>query len=227
LPPPPPTPEKYSALSTNYLPMDFTTATPSEIQSAISTAAGEIKNSSSPLPYAFNVVDANNNPIDFPIFATAIGLKLPSSTLGLLGDNFLLYLYKDNDNTRLSLSVSLKGSPTDVSAQILKTEKTLIDDSTPLFLNTAPEIKGTVFNNGSYKNNVIRYFNLNKGETLSLDYVIIGDQLVISTSKNTTHAVIDKLLANKTSALPQTSTENTEKTPDTSANSPVDTSQTN
>ena len=64
--------EKYSSTKPNYLSLDFTTISSEDIKKTIVNLAEELKTiSQERASYEFVVVDANNKPVAFPIFATA------------------------------------------------------------------------------------------------------------------------------------------------------------
>ena len=184
--------EKYSINKPNYLVIDPATSSDIEIKATISSVADELKNLSSQSPYEFIIVDANNNPVAFPIFATAAKLNLSPIILTSLGENFSLFVYNDNGNTRLGFSVATSKTPTVVS-ELQKQEKTLVTDLSFLFINAIPEIKNGSFNTSVYNGSIIRYFNVNQQKDLSIDYAVKDSQLIIASSKNTERAILDKL----------------------------------
>lgn len=191
---PVPEPEKYSSEKPNYLSLDIANTSAEEIKKRISDIAEEIKTvSEKQPPYEFLVVDTNNNPVAFPIFATAAKLNLSPIILKNLAEPFSLFLYNDNGNERLSLVVNIKDKKA-LASELLKQEKTLLTDASLLFLNEKPEITKGAFQDNIHKNIPIRFFNVNKEITLSIDYAIVNDKLVISASKNTIRSIIDKLI---------------------------------
>jgi len=187
------TTEKYSSEKPNYLSLDIATLSSEDIKKAIADVAEELKTTAKKqLPYEFMVVDMNNNPVAFPIFAIAAKLNLSPIILKNLGENFSLFLYNDNGNERLSVVVGIKDKKI-LASELLKQEKTFTTDASFLFLNEKSEITKGSFQNSSYKNNSIRFLNVNSQITMSIDYVIINDKLVIATSKNTVRVIIDNL----------------------------------
>jgi hypothetical protein len=189
--------EKYSSVNPNYLTLDLTTLSSEDIKAIIVSVAGEVKESSTQTPYEFVVVDANNNPVAFQIFAIAAKLNLSPAVLNTLGENFSLFIYNDSGNTRLSLAADIKSAQKKdfLAAELLKEEKTLPADTAFLFLDTQPErLKGD-FASSIYNNNAIRFINLDSQRTLSIDYTLQDNKLFIGTSKNTLRAVLDKITA--------------------------------
>ena len=187
--------EKYSSENPNYLVLDIATLSSEEIKTKLSDTAKELLlDSAKQVPYEFTVVDANNNPIAFPIFATAIKLNLSASILSSLGEKFSLFIYGDSANTRLSLAIDI--IKTDIlKTELLKQEKTFIPAAMFLFMDETPKILNGAFKDSLYKNVPIRFFNVNSQITMSIDYAFINNKLIIATSKNTMRAMIDKLTA--------------------------------
>lgn len=186
----PPT-EKYSDSKANYLILDISTASADSIHSSIETLLTDLKEKSSSSLYEFIPVDANNNPIAFPIFATAAKFNLSPTLLSTLGGTFSLFIYNDNGIQHLGLSANIKKQDL-FAKEIVKQEKTFIADASFLFFNATPEVKTGQFGNGKYKDFSTKYLNLNKQETLSIDYTSNNSQFFIGTSKNTLRAIIDR-----------------------------------
>ena len=186
--------EKYSSEKPNYLPLDITTISSEDIQKTITSVAEELKAMpiDNQLHYEFVIVDANNNPIAFPIFATAAKFNLSPAVLKNLGENFSFFLYNDNGNERLSVVVTIKDKGLLVTA-LQNQEKTFINDASFLFLNEKPEKTTGSLQNSTYKSATIRFFNLNNQLTLSIDYTTVNTDLIIATSKDTMRAIIDFL----------------------------------
>lgn len=193
--------EKYSPEKPNYLIINPAVMSSDEIKSAILAITAEIKNSvsQSQLPYEFIVVDANNNPISFPIFAITAKLNLSQTLLSSLGDKFSLFIYNDSSNMRLGLAIAAPKTAI-VSTELSKQEKTFATDASFLFLDTAAEIKTGTFSTSTYNKTNIKYFNVNQQKNMSIDYALINSQLIIGTSKNTERAIIDKLAAKEVSS---------------------------
>ena len=189
--------EKYSSEKPNYLSLDIATLSSEDIQKEITDVAEELKSTAKKqLPYEFVVVDTNNNPVAFPIFAIAAKLNLSSAILKNLGENFSLFFYNDNDNERLSAVIDIKDKQI-LATELSKQEKTFIADASFLFLNETPEITKGSFQESTYANIPVRFFNVNSQITMSIDYAIVNDKLIIATSKNTVRAIIDNLMAQK------------------------------
>jgi hypothetical protein len=151
-------------------------------------------------------VDSNNNPIAFPIFATAAKLNLAPTLLSSLGEDFSLFIYNDNNNIRIGLSIAISKSNI-LAAELQKQEKTFVTDASFLFLDAKPETLTGIFTTTDYKNTTVHYLNVNPQKNLSIDYAIIGSQIMLATSKNTGRAILDKLFKGITNTA-TTKTEN-------------------
>lgn len=183
--------EKYSQKNPNFLVIDIATSSSSDIKNTITSVASELKEITPQVPYEFIVVDNNNNPITFKSFAAATSLTLSPALLSTLGENFSLFIYNDNNNGRVGLSIPALEAAT-LTTELQKQEKTFATDLSFLFLDAAPEIKNGAFATTEYNNTVLHYFNLSPRGDLSVDYAVFNSQLIISTSKNTARALLDK-----------------------------------
>ena len=69
----------------------------------------------------------------------------------------------------------------------------MAEDLRPIFLDHQLEEPATEeFQDNTYKNVNIRYLNFSD-PSLTLDYAIVGDYLVITTSRESMYGVIDRL----------------------------------
>jgi len=187
--------KKYTSEKPNYLSLNIAALSPEDIKKAILGVVEELKSMpESQTPYEFIVVDVNNNPVTFPIFANAAKLGLSASALSNLGESFSLFIYNDAENWRLSFAADTTKKDA-LAAVLLKQEKTLITDTSFLFLDEKPEIITGLFRDSKYKGASIRFFNVNSQITMSIDYSIVNNKLIVATSKNTIRAIIDQLIA--------------------------------
>jgi len=184
--------EKYSSENPNYLSIDTESDSAEDISQLLIQTASEIKESKNSGPFEFIVTDANNNPLSFSIFAYLSKINLSSETLNSFGESFSLYLYTDNENVRLGVAANVQDTEA-ISSEMSGEESALVSGLQPFFLNNSFSETGKSFNTGQYKNFQIRYINLNEDNTLSVDYSIIENQLVIGTSKNTARAIIERI----------------------------------
>ncbi len=213
----------YSATNPNYMNIDIANADGVAIKNTIDQYAHNVSASKATAPIEFSVVDLQNNPISFSTFAKKIGLDLSSAVMSDLGDDFSLYIYNDQSNTRLGLIVSAK-NPTGLKTALLTEEKTLPSDLQALFLDSDYSINsGKVFASSAYDGADVRYENIVSPEDLSVDYTVFNNSLMIGTTEMTLRAMIDKI----SSANIQTNQDNTSASmPSSSANQAGATSNT-
>lgn len=202
-----PQPQKYSWEKPNYLSFDLEVTTAKEIKEKIIEVASEIKEMGAAKPVEFIITDANNNPVDFSIFSIHAGLKTGTIT-NYLGNKFSLYIYPDSagNRTALAIDLDLKNKDIDLEkakAQMKSQEKTLVDNFSFLLLDNIPaKTIVPAFKDSQKQNYPIRYVNLDANGIgdLSLDYAFAENQLVISTSKNTSWAILDLIYTQATRA---------------------------
>lgn len=183
--------EKYSATKPNYLTLDML-AEAEETKKSISAIALELKEMTPSTAYEFLIVDKENNPIDFSVFAKNLNLTLSQNLISSLEKDFSFFIYNDNGNIRTGFSVSMKDR-IGLSKLMILQEKTLASDLSSLFLGAKPEQSSvSAFKDNSYNSYATRYLNLNTQEKLSIDYALTEDKLVLGTSMETMRAIIDK-----------------------------------
>lgn len=209
---------KYSQDKPNYLTIDPSTQDSEQIKNAFIKVENEIKslNGSSTSPYEFIIVDTNNNPVAFPIFATAAKINLSQNVLTSLAPEFSVYFYNDNSNIRLAIASKISKKD-QLMKELLLQEKNFPVAASFLFLDAQPDTKTGAFATSSYKNNSIRFLNVNAAKNLSIDYTTTPSQLIIATSKNTIRAVLDILEKQKQtevqSSSPSTTSATVQKNP--------------
>lgn len=209
-PAPAPAP-KYSAEKPNYLPIDINTIGATEIKAAFLKVSDELKTETMKSPYEFIVVDSNNNPIAFPIFATASKFNLSPAVLSSLGSDFSVYFYNDGSKPRMGFNIQISNKET-LSKELIKQEKTFLTDADFIFLNNVAENKTGVFATSVYGQHSVRFLNTNAAKDLSVDYSITDSRFTISSSKNTERAILDKIDNEKVSTketTPKSSTSST------------------
>lgn len=175
-----------------YLSVDIENSSAESIKQLFVKTAAEVKESESASPAEFILSDTNNNPVAFPIFAITSGINLPPNVLSNLEENFSLYFYNDEGNSRLGLAVKLKDREK-INSEIALEEKNLVNDLSLFFMDNAVEEKNKTFSSSQHGDFQIRYVNLNQANNLSLDYAVTENYLVIGTSKNTLRAVLEEL----------------------------------
>lgn len=208
---------KYSNEKPNYLVLDLTVLNAQQIKNEFIEISDEFKNIKTDYPYEFLVVDANNNPVSFPIFAMAAKLNLSEAVLNNLGNEFSVYFYNDQSNSRIGLNVNVTNK-TNLAKEFTKQEKTLVNDASFLFLNNVIEVKNAPFADSTYNSYKIRFTNVNANKDLSLDYALTEKNLIVGTSKNTLRLILDKYTGDQKNSQMQSTKSQASVTPDTSNN---------
>ncbi len=122
--------------------------------------------------------------------------------------SFLLFIYTQapadsspfsgsQNEGRAGLAMEFKDSVdlAVVSQSLKNIESSLLRSAGVLFLNENISLPATVnFSNNIYREIPIRYFNIT-GPGLSFDYAFVGRKLLITTSRESMYAAIDRLLA--------------------------------
>lgn len=142
----------------------------------------------------FLLVDENNKPILFNDFVEKFKISLSLDIINNLEvNNFSLFLYKKDNIKRIGLAINIKNKEL-LKAGLLKNEKTLLTSLNSLFIyDKISNVVDLEFKVSKYKENQIRYVNLNTTMDLSIDYVIIDNYLVIATNKDSGRLIMDKL----------------------------------
>lgn len=180
----------------NYLPLDVATFSPEEIKAAIISLINKTEATETASFNEFKVVDTNNNPIGFPVFAAATKINLPATILNELDQDFSLFIYKNNNLSRIALSVTTKENNT-LPEKMLAQEKTLPTDLEFLFLESKPILSGNVFKSGAYKDASVRYLNFSSPSSTSIDYSIFKNSLLIGTCQDALRMAVDNLSLEK------------------------------
>lgn len=197
-PEPEPTPEPVVAKFSTDKPNDLQinpAFNKTQIQDVIEQSGVAIAQAKIATPVEFVVSDQNNNPLTFKVFAKQMELTLSQNLLNQLGDKFSLFVYyhaQDNDyRTGLAIDIKSAGS----LKNILKNEEAkFISEIEPIYILSFGQSSNDTPYKGSLYNGVeIRYKNIQDPESLSLDYAIFNDKLVIGTTKMTFRSIIDYL----------------------------------
>jgi len=123
------------------------------------------------------------------------GLGIPVSPYAFaeMKDNYNLLYFNQESGKRLALIIETNNSQ-NLKNQMLLWEPTLLDDFKNFYPVQNPgQSASKNFLDDTYKGVLIRYKNL-PSPTLTLNYTILGNFLVISTSKETMYSIIDRVL---------------------------------
>lgn len=121
-----------------------------------------------------------------------LNISISDSIANSFAEEYLVFFYAEKQGNRLGIISKINNSEL-VKEQLESWEETMIQDLTPVFLNedVGESIEGD-FQDGLYQEINIRYQNFSNS-SFALDYAIAKDYLIITTSKDSTYAVIDKL----------------------------------
>jgi hypothetical protein len=180
----------FSTESPNYLSLNTQTSNPQSIRDTLIQTAKQAVDIQNNKLIEFLVTDENNTPLSFEKFASLSNISLSQSVVSLLGEAFSLFVYVDNQTPHIGLSITLKDK-NQLQMAMKQEEPHLIQELSPLFLDDTPTISIGIFNNGIYKNTALRFINLHPETSLSLDYAILENNLVIGTSMSMHHALLD------------------------------------
>lgn len=219
--------EKYSSATPNYLSFDPAKEALLDLNKTLNLIAADLKEKASGSIYEFTIVDSNNNPVVFPIFAAAVKANISPALLDKLEENFSIFFYNDSGDIHLALNTTITDKNA-VIAEMLKEEKNITTDASFLFLEPLPKTTIGNFGQGSYNGISTKYLNISEQPPLSIDYAITDSNLIIGTSKYTLRAVLDKLSTKNTSTTiqtPQTTTPTETVQPAPSQNMPAATAQ--
>jgi len=123
-----------------------------------------------------------------------LGITVSPYALSEMKDNYNLLLFNQETGKRLGIVIETN-NPADLKNQMKTWEPTMLDDFKNFYPMQAPgQSVSKDFLDDNYKNVIIRYKNL-PYSTLTLNYTVLGNYLVIGTSKEMIYTVIDRILA--------------------------------
>jgi len=178
-----------------YLPLDITSLSTEEIKASLVSAVNKMGSADPEVFQEFTVVDLNNNPVSFPVFAQATKINLPVVVLNDLSQNFSLFIYKNKEISRLALVIAAKENNT-LLEKMLSQEKTLSEDLTFLFLESKPVLTNNSFKSSAYKDASVRYLNFSSPSSTSIDYSVFKNTLIIGTNQESLRLAIDNISLN-------------------------------
>ena len=123
----------------------------------------------------------------------ALNINIPENILLATKNNFTLFLYRQEEGSRLGIVIEMGESETLVQ-NLSDWEDTIIDDLNQLLLTEdILNAHSEEFGDKTYNEIYIRYMNF-PTPALTLDYGIVSGNLVIATSRESMFTVIDRLL---------------------------------
>ena len=139
---------------------------------------------------------------DLDTFVSALGISLPDSILftaatsDVEGGNYTLYFYSQLAGNRLAMVIAF-AEGVDLSQELRIWEAGIKTDLKAFFLGLDIEAQPAAteeFQDNLYQDIAIRYLNF-PAPDLSIDYAVVGNKLVMTTSRESMYASIDALLA--------------------------------
>ena len=135
---------------------------------------------------------------------SALGINLPDNILSVVatsdveGGNYTLFFYNQAEGNRLGMVIALEQG-VDLSQELRIWEASIKTDLKSFFLSLDIEVQPMAteeFQDNLYQDIAIRYLNFPMPD-LSIDYAIVNNKLVITTSQESMYATIDALLGIK------------------------------
>ncbi len=138
--------------------------------------------------------------LPFQEIAEILYITIPLSILNSLTEEHTLFFYSQEEGNRLGVIVKVEGD------EILKTsledwEKTMTGDLKPIFLGQKlGESANEEFQDNIYRDVNIRYLNF-PDPSLTIDYTVVENYLIITTSREGMYGVIDRILEENPTAI--------------------------
>lgn len=198
MPLPTPTPEPkpeavhYVTTQPNLISFDTETVTAEAMKTEFLKIALSVKQDNLQGPVKFLIRDQNYNPLAFSRFAYLLGLGLTPEIIANLDEDFSLFFLLDGERVRTGLILTIKNSEPFLVA-LSRDEQSLPKALEPLFLDmtTAPKT-GLTFRSGLYREQPVRYANIDQVANISIDSAVRGNEWLIGTSQNTLRALLDR-----------------------------------
>lgn len=186
--------EVYSTDLPNYFSFDVESETSkSDIAREIDLISTNLRQSDIVEPISFIVTDQKDNPVSFHVFAISSGLAIPQEVMESLEEDFEIYAYNDTmKGVRFGFVVDIKA--VNLLQDTLKVKEPELSAGMGILLKNAPSsATPQIFKDSMYNGQAIRYANLDESEAYSIDYALVGQRLVVGTSKDTLRAILDDL----------------------------------
>lgn len=203
----------YSETNPNYLRLEIETLDTEKVKTTLRSHAQKVAEENYSSPIEFIPTDAENKPLSLKAFSTLLELKFSPALMALLGDNFTLFIYNDITAPKFGLVIESRDD-INLAKVLLQEEKKLADEISPIFF-TSEYLTEKKFATSAYGSVNIRYQNIISPDTLSVDYAISENKLIIGTTKLTLRSILDKISSAKKEVTPETTIENIEIAPET------------
>jgi len=144
------------------------------------------------------IEDKKTHYSNFNDFISLANISIPESIKESIsksdinGNNYNLFLHSNGEENRLGLIINMKDG-SDLAQELNNWEKTIVVDMKSFFFkNEELKLATEDFQDNIYNETAIRYLNL-PDSNLTIDYAIINNNLLITTSKESMYALIDAL----------------------------------
>ncbi len=123
-----------------------------------------------------------------------LNLSIPSSILNTLGTNYTIFFYSQEEDNRAGLVVDVI-DPETLGNEMLLWENMMIDQRNPIFLGRTAALPEEPMFKVSERQDILphRYANLPE-PSISIDYAIYKNKLIITASKESMNAALDALM---------------------------------
>ncbi len=180
-----------SSQNSNYLQINLTQANTENLQQTLDGYKTKVLATNEIGIFEFLITDETNTPVSFQDFSSILGINLSSEISAQIGQDFSLYIYNYGDKTRFGLLLSVLNDNL-IKTALTKEEKNLPTSLSPLYPTITTPFPST-FSSTVYKNHTVRYVNITSADDYAIDYAIIGNKLVIGTTKTTLFSSLDRL----------------------------------
>ncbi|MBP9727901.1 MAG: hypothetical protein KBD27_00825 [Candidatus Moranbacteria bacterium] len=175
----------------NYLSLDPETVTTETLQTMLSEAGAKMMAVNMAQPVEFLLTDKNNNPIAFSRFAYLMNIEFSEEVLASFGEPFSLFLYNDGGKMRTGLVLTFI-DPAKSEKLLMTKEKSLPYLFRGVLFQGLSFARELSFRSGVYKDQPVRFVNIDTAQGVSFDYAFRDKNWFIGTSKETLWAMLDK-----------------------------------
>lgn len=133
--------------------------------------------------------------LSFKEISEILGMNIFTEVLNNLKDDYILFFYSQKEGNRLGIIVKVENVEI-LKANLRNWERTIKGDLRPIFLGQESGEPATEeLRDNTYQNINIRYLNFPE-PSLTIDYAVAHDYLIITTSKKSMYVTIDRVLEN-------------------------------
>ncbi len=180
-------PEK---LQENIITLDIENFSKLQLKESLKSQVNNLSKSQTEKVSEFKLKDLKGNLIPLGVLAEKFQIKFVKNSQAYFADSYSFFTFKEGLETGTGLVLELK-DPEVLSKKMREVEPYLVVDLDFMLLETFKKPLKNSFAQSAYKNGLIRYLNLISPEKLSVDYVLLKNNLIIGTTKNTSRALYD------------------------------------